>query len=673
MMKKRTTILLCTLFSLNTFLLSARSPFKVSSSKKQYWYQISSAASNDYCKGKVITMEGDQLKYEAESIDPNNLWCFEALNDSSFALRNYGTKMYMGPSVREAFSDKSYPVFIRKTGNRDQYTITPAGNYPLHAKKGESGLTHARGKENSPSAWNFIEITAKKMQQKDTIHVKDARRGTYASEAGEKQVYLFGFDIQLKGFRNKQKLTTLSFDFSKSTSSSLLQNIKLYHTQTLSRELNNHEIVSENIQTDGNKAVVKLKEPIDLSVGSNFFRIIADVSSNAREGDILDVTLESIETEKEIIQTQLEDLHPVNVFLTKSILFSPGDYGSKYYRIPAIETANDGSLIAVTDRRPFHPGDLPQAIDLYIRRSTDSGKSWSEPIMIAGESDDIHGFGDAAIVKTQSGKLIVLYVGYKGLWDSSNEDPQRQFMVTSDDNGITWSKPSELTHFFYGPTSKRKDTKDWKAFFITSGRGLCTQDNQILFAIPVRINGKKGLSTYTIGSPDEGKTWSIMDIKAPATDNGNESKITQLNNGDLLMSVRKHNKRDFVYGNLKNGEITWKEPVRHEDLTDPFCNGEIMVYTSTNNGEDKNRMLHSLCDAKDRSNVSVLLSYDEGKTFPVKRTICPAASAYSTLCILKDGTIGCYYEDGPEKMDMVFIRFSLDWLTQGADKYPCIK
>ncbi|MGL5732089.1 MAG: sialidase family protein, partial [Bacteroidales bacterium] len=358
-----------------------------------------------------------------------------------------------------------------------------------------------------------------------------------------------------------------------------------------------------------------------------------------------------------------------NVFLTKSVLFSPGDYGSKYYRIPAIETANDGSLVSVTDRRPFHSGDLPQAIDLYVRRSTDNGKTWSEPLMIAGADDDKNGFGDAAIVKTQSGKLIVLFVGYKGLWDSTHDNPQRQFMVTSDDNGVTWTKPEEITHFFYGPTSDVQETKDWDAFFITSGRGLCTQDNQVLFAIPTRVRGRKGLSAYTIGSADEGKTWKVMDLKEPATRIGDESKITQLNDGTLLMSVRRHNKRDVVYGKLENGEIIWDKPVRHEDLTDPFCNGEIMVYSSTKNGDDKNRMLHSLCDAKNRSNVSVLLSYDEGKTFPIKKTICPTASAYSTLCVLPDGTIGCYYEDGPEKMDLVFVRFSLDWLTNGKDSY----
>ncbi|MGL5919509.1 MAG: exo-alpha-sialidase [Bacteroidales bacterium] len=673
-MKKRTILLLCSsLFLSNAVTVNARVPFKASNAKKQYWYHITSAASNDYCKGKIITIEGDQLKYESPNVDPNNVWCFEPVTDSTFAIRSFASKKYIGQSIYDGLVNDPVAIHIKKLGDTDQYALIPSDNYPLHAQQNRSLLTHYPGKENSASAWQFSEISTKQMVQPRSINVENTRRGTHVTQAGEKQIPLFGFDIQVKGFKNNEELMTLSFDFKDYTNPSALENIKVYTSQVLGRGLTKGGVELGELKIKDNKAYVKLAAPMKLSLGSNFFWVIADVANTAKEGDLLDITLTDIETKKGKLSFEAKEANPVNVFLTKSVLFSPGDYGSKYYRIPAIETANDGSLVSVTDRRPFHSGDLPQAIDLYVRRSTDNGNTWSEPIMIAGADDDKIGFGDAAIVKTQSGKLIVLFVGHKGLWDSSHDNPQRQFMVTSDNNGITWTKPVDITHFFYGPESEVQETKDWDAFFITSGRGLCTQDNQVLFAIPTRVRGRKGLSTYTIGSADEGKTWKVMDLKEPATRIGDESKITQLNDGRLLMSVRRHNKRDVVYGKLENKEIIWDKPARHEDLTDPFCNGEIMVYSSTQNGDDKNRMIHSLCDAKDRSNVSVLLSYDEGKTFPIKRTICPTTSAYSTLCVLEDGTIGCYYEDGPEKMDMVFVRFSLDWLTNGKDSYSSKK
>ncbi|HJC26967.1 MAG TPA: glycoside hydrolase, partial [Candidatus Alistipes stercoravium] len=42
-------------------------------------------------------------------------------------------------------------------------------------------------------------------------------------------------------------------------------------------------------------------------------------------------------------------------------LFRPGEYGSKYYRIPALVTTTQGTLLAVADRRIESQGDLPNA------------------------------------------------------------------------------------------------------------------------------------------------------------------------------------------------------------------------------------------------------------------------------------------------------------------------
>ncbi|MFA5219408.1 MAG: sialidase family protein, partial [Bacteroidales bacterium] len=63
---------------------------------------------------------------------------------------------------------------------------------------------------------------------------------------------------------------------------------------------------------------------------------------------------------------------------------------------------------------------------------------------------------------------------------------------------------------------------------------------------------------------------------------------------------------------------------------------------------------------------------DEGGTWPVRKTICPGASAYSSLCVLDDdkGTIGIYVEVGEyETYQMYFMSFSLDWLTDGKDHW----
>ncbi len=126
-------------------------------------------------------------------------------------------------------------------------------------------------------------------------------------------------------------------------------------------------------------------------------------------------------------------------------MYRPGDYGSTNYRMPAITTAADGSLVVLTDKRKFGAGDLAANIDVVANRSTDGGKTWSEPVTVALGTNSSNGFGDAAIIKANSGKLITLYVGGPGFFSSTASNPIRSYISTSSDNGVTWSAPRNIT------------------------------------------------------------------------------------------------------------------------------------------------------------------------------------------------------------------------------------
>ena len=145
----------------------------------------------------------------------------------------------------------------------------------------------------------------------------------------------------------------------------------------------------------------------------------------------------------------------------------------------------------------------------------------------------------------------------------------------------------------------------------------------------------------------------------------------ELDKGDIMMSMRRYGNTRQINVSPDKGK-TWGTSYSHSQLKSTACNGDFIRYTSVVDGYDKSRLLHSLPynpSSNERINVSVMMSYDEGKTYPVRKTICPGKSAYSALTILPDGTIGCYYEDGHENMDMVFVRFSLDWLSDGQDEF----
>lgn len=71
---------------------------------------------------------------------------------------------------------------------------------------------------------------------------------------------------------------------------------------------------------------------------------------------------------------------------TVSTVFSPGDEDSKYYRIPAIVTAPNGSLVTATDKRKVTLTDLPNPIDVVVKTSHDGGLTWGPTKLIAGNN-----------------------------------------------------------------------------------------------------------------------------------------------------------------------------------------------------------------------------------------------------------------------------------------------
>lgn len=342
---------------------------------------------------------------------------------------------------------------------------------------------------------------------------------------------------------------------------------------------------------------------------------------------------------------------------TRTIIYRPGDYNSKYYRIPAIITAKDGSLVIFTDKRKENEADLPEDIDILYNYSTDGGLTWSEPYTLAQGFGFMEGVGDCAVTYTNDDNgLIAVFVGGQGFWTSSANNPNRTYKSISHDNGKTWSEAEDITHYIFGHECNDSIRKKWRASFCASGNGLLTRNGRIMFVACIRETSAYSINNYVIYSDDNGETWNVS---GRASTGGDEAKLVELNNGDILMSIRTKGNR--MYNISHDGGITWNEThYTWDDLIDPACNGDMIRY-------DDNTLLHSLPSADGRHDVAIYVSNDEGKTWQHKKVIVPRYSAYSSMCILPDKTIGFYVEEKETDTtgyEMVFYRFPIEYLYE---------
>lgn len=328
-------------------------------------------------------------------------------------------------------------------------------------------------------------------------------------------------------------------------------------------------------------------------------------------------------------------------------LYAPGDYGSANWRIPAILCLNDGSLLAVCDKRKYNESDLPEDIDIVARRSTDGGHSWSEPVTIAEGTGYKQGFGDAALVQCENGDIICAFVGGNGLFASSENDPQRSFICRSTDGGQNWSQPEDITSQLWGSQSTNSAGHNYRSSFFASGNGLRltrgSHKGRILFAAAMCRNNSNTLDNFVVFSDDNGYSWQVS---YRAFNGGDEAKLMELTDGRLLISVRQSGARGY---NISSDDgIHWGQQGRWDEMTTNACNGDILRVMATDQSDSINLLLHSLPNSMQRENVSLFASRDEGVSWQHIQTLFEGPSVYSSLTLMPNRCVGVLIEKNPD-------------------------
>lgn len=376
------------------------------------------------------------------------------------------------------------------------------------------------------------------------------------------------------------------------------------------------------------------------------------------------------------------------------ILFqSPGKDGHPY-RIPALTTLHNGDILAVADFRWCNADIGNGHVDIVGRISKDNGNSWGHEFTLARGSgiDGAHdcGYGDAAIVTDrETGRVLLMCcTGDVFYTFSSRGNPLRAARLYSDDNGMTWSQPEDITDEMYGLLP------NVRALFLGSGRICQSRVTKVgsyyrLYAAVCTPSGN-----FALYSDDFGQNWQVLGSNTVScAPDGNEPKCEELPDGSVILSSRKNGGRYFnifKYSNPAAGQGKWTGVVSSNSIggglafNNNATNGEIQLLQVVRQSDRTLRymLLQSVPYGKinsgdaERSNVCIFYKVFDEKTMNSAEELAVGwirgltfenpYGAYSALCIQQDNRLGFLYETEPGEYSLVYRPITVEELTGNA-------
>ena len=393
----------------------------------------------------------------------------------------------------------------------------------------------------------------------------------------------------------------------------------------------------------------------------------------------------------------------------KQTLFSSVNHASKPYRIPAVATLNNGTVLAVADQRPCGADVGNGEVDIYAKVGTIASNgtyTWNpattDPSANGGlkiaDGTSSNGYGDAAVVvDRESGKVLVICVAGNVVFSNgSSSKHNKMARIVGSADGLSWESPQDVTSKFFA-----NELSSAYTMFMASGRMI--QSEMVKVGNYYRIYGallvreKKNILTkvnnnYVVYSDDLGATWKVLG-GAKAVSSGDEAKVEELPNGDIVLSSRTSGGRYynvFKFSNLNNATGSWGSATKCSFAGSNSTNGELLFYKGLvdANGKEYNVMLQSLPTGSSRSNVAVyykafatdksswsVSDFTSGWTKGIE--VDNGASGYSTMTILPNGQVGFLYEDdydtskaSGDYCNIVYVPLTVEEITGGKFSAP---
>ncbi len=372
-------------------------------------------------------------------------------------------------------------------------------------------------------------------------------------------------------------------------------------------------------------------------------------------------------------------------FCEKAILF-PRE-GPTVHRIPSIVAARDGTVLAFADRRKGSREDWGHDTDIVLRRSPDGGRTWL-PVQVLASEPGVNFHGGPALVDRKTGRVFKFFkkrpssirdarkyheemVGNAPNWKAWGVG---SYVVWSDDGGATWSAPRRVAVDHPDSSGIADVGNNVHGIQLSDGRlviqGYCQTSKSWEHD---RDNPSR---SFLLVSADGGATWRRGAEWSPGY-SAMEYCLLGLEDGGIYVNQRSLGPRRRVAW-LDGPDAAGVELRDDPALAEPVCHAGL-ERLSLRREHGRNRIVFANPDVENaarryradtRRNLTVRLSYDEGRSWPVARVLEEGKSGYCDLAVTAGGTtIICLYENGAKRYDdqISAARFNLEWLTGGRD------
>ena len=348
-------------------------------------------------------------------------------------------------------------------------------------------------------------------------------------------------------------------------------------------------------------------------------------------------------------------------------VFVAGEGGYHTYRIPALITSKKGTLLAFCEGRKTGRSDHGD-LDLLLRRSTDGGKTW-KPLQLVYEEGGTKKTtigNPCPVIDQNTGRICLPFC-------RNNDDV---LITYSDDDGLTWSAPKSIT------ADVKKPGWGWYATGPGVGIQLTNGKHKGRLIIPCdhreQIDGRGIKLSHVFYSDDGGKSWKLGGSVERHTD---ECQVVELADGTLMINMRnywgrdgKEQKKDKkrAVALSRDGGVSWQSFRFDTTLIEPICQASFIRYSAKVEETGGPLLFSNPASTSTRHRLTVRLSRDEGRTWPISRLLHEGPAAYSCLTVLADGRVGCLYEAGNKNAyeTIRFTSFLLDWLNANGQAAP---